>query len=115
MIEEDLGQGDGGKATPYVDGMQVARAEVGRTMPGAFSLSETFDVGEDTGTPVSRDHTRADAFRGDRDRVVVSLSEQARRIRRAVGSAPLAPWRGDGQPAGQERQWARVGSRWGWE
>jgi hypothetical protein len=26
-------------------------------MPGTFSLSETFDVGEDTGTPVSKDYT----------------------------------------------------------
>jgi arylsulfatase len=64
-----------GRVTLYVNGQQVAQGEVGRTMPGTFSLSETFDVGEDTGTPVSRDYTRDNAFGGDLDRVVVSLKD----------------------------------------
>jgi arylsulfatase len=64
-----------GKVTLYVNGAKVGEGTVERTMPGTFSLSETFDVGTDTGTPVSRDYTRDNAeFSGKLDRVVVSLS-----------------------------------------
>jgi len=64
-----------GRVTLYVNGEEVAQGEVGRTMPGTFSLSETFDVGVDTGTPVSRDYTRDNAFSGDLERVVISLRQ----------------------------------------
>ncbi len=64
-----------GTVTLYVNGDQVGQGEVGRTMPGTFSLSETFDVGQDTGTPVSRDYTRDNVFSGNLDRVVISLSQ----------------------------------------
>ena len=64
-----------GKVALYVNGERVAEGDVGRTMPGTFSLSETFDVGVDTGTPVSRDYSRDNEFRGTLDRVVVSLSQ----------------------------------------
>lgn len=39
-----------------VDGKEVARAEVKITVPGAFTASETFDVGVDLGSPVSREY-----------------------------------------------------------
>ena len=39
-----------------VDGQEVARTTVGRTVPAAFSASETFDVGVDLGSPVSLDY-----------------------------------------------------------
>jgi arylsulfatase len=65
-----------GTVTLYVNDAEVAQGQVGRTMPGTFSLSETFDVGDDTGTPVSRDYTRENAqFSGRLDRVVVSLAQ----------------------------------------
>jgi arylsulfatase len=35
-----------------VDGSQVAQGPIARTVSIRFSLDETFDVGEDTGTPV---------------------------------------------------------------
>jgi arylsulfatase A-like enzyme len=63
-----------GNVTLFFNGDQVGQGQVGRTMPGTFSLSETFDVGEDTGTPVSKDYTRDNAFSGILDRVVVSLT-----------------------------------------
>jgi arylsulfatase len=63
-----------GTVTLFVNDEEVAQGEVGRTIPGTFSLSETFDVGDDTGTPVSKDYTRENAgFSGKLDRVVVSL------------------------------------------
>ena len=39
-----------------VDGAEVARTEVARTVPAAFTASETFDVGVDLGSPVSLDY-----------------------------------------------------------
>jgi arylsulfatase len=59
--------------TLFVNGEQVGQGPVSRTHPGQFSLSETFDVGEDTGTPVSKNYTRDNAFSGNLDKVVVAL------------------------------------------
>ncbi|HYH13306.1 MAG TPA: hypothetical protein VD789_13195, partial [Thermomicrobiales bacterium] len=50
----DLGRG--GMVTLYVDGEQVVAGRVERTVPGSFSLVETLDLGEDTGTPVSENY-----------------------------------------------------------
>ena len=40
----------------FVDGQQVAQGQIPQTVPARFSLDETFDVGEDTGTPVLEDY-----------------------------------------------------------
>jgi hypothetical protein len=64
-----------GLVTLFINGEQVGQGEVGRTMPAQFSLSETFDVGEDTGTPVSKDYTRENAFSGTLDRVVINIEQ----------------------------------------
>ncbi len=48
-----------------VDGQEVARTTVERTVPGAFSASETFDVGVDLGSPVSIDYFDRRPFRFD--------------------------------------------------
>jgi hypothetical protein len=51
------GLGKGGLGTLSVDGKQVAENRFERTSPvGKFSLDESFDVGEDTGTPVIDDY-----------------------------------------------------------
>jgi len=59
-----------------VDGQEVARTTVGRTVPGAFSASETFDVGVDLGSPVSIDYFDRRPFRfdGKINRVDVKLN-----------------------------------------
>jgi arylsulfatase len=59
--------------TLFVNGEQVGEGPVNRTHPGQFSLSETFDVGEDTGTPVSKNYTRENKFSGNLDKLVVSM------------------------------------------
>lgn len=58
-----------------VDGAEVARTTVARTVPAAFTASETFDVGIDLGSPVSRDYfeRRPFAFDGRIGQVTVSL------------------------------------------
>jgi len=48
-----------------VDGKEVARTTVKRTVPAAFTASETFDVGTDLGSPVSIDYFDRRPFRFD--------------------------------------------------
>ncbi len=49
-----------GTVTLFINGEKIGEGRVERTQPGMFSISETFDVGVDTGTPVSRDYTRTE-------------------------------------------------------
>jgi arylsulfatase A-like enzyme len=46
------GIGKGGQGTLAVDGDKVAEGRFEKTIPFRFSLEESFDVGQDTGTPV---------------------------------------------------------------
>ncbi|HVS37692.1 MAG TPA: arylsulfatase [Gemmataceae bacterium] len=46
------GIGKGGQGTLTVDGKKAAEGRLDKTLPFRFSLDESFDVGEDTGTPV---------------------------------------------------------------
>jgi hypothetical protein len=48
-----------------VDGSEVARTTVKRTVPAAFTASESFDVGVDLGSPVSADYFDRRPFRFD--------------------------------------------------
>ena len=48
-----------------VDGQEVARTTVPRTVPAAFSASESFDVGVDLGSTVSLDYMPRRPFRFD--------------------------------------------------
>ena len=59
-----------------VDGQEVARTTVKRTVPAAFSASETFDVGVDLGSTVSLDYFERRPFRfaGTIHKVEVKLS-----------------------------------------
>ncbi len=50
------GIGKGATGVLLVDGTQVAEGRIDATIGGRFSLDETFDVGEDTGTPVVEDY-----------------------------------------------------------
>ena len=75
--------GQGGTGTLSVDGKQVATGRIDRTaslrfatMPGRFSLDETFDIGEDTGTPVSEDYDVPFKFTGTIEKLVVNLKPQ---------------------------------------
>ena len=48
-----------------VDGQEVGRTTVKRTVPASFSASETFDVGVDLGSTVSLDSFERRPFRFD--------------------------------------------------
>ena len=69
------GRGKGGTGTLLVDGTQVAQGHIERTVPNRFSLDETFDVGEDTGTPVIEDYASQMPFQftGSLERLTIEL------------------------------------------
>jgi arylsulfatase A-like enzyme len=71
------GMGKSGAGTLSVDGKQVAQGKIERTIPIRFSLDETFDIGEDTGTPVVEDYVDKMPFKftGDLKKVVVELGK----------------------------------------
>ena len=55
------GLGKGGDVVLSVDGASVGAGRVERTVPMIFSLDETTDLGEDTGTAVSDDYSAKDS------------------------------------------------------
>jgi arylsulfatase A-like enzyme len=67
------GVGKGGKGTLSVDDRQVAQGRIEKTVPNRFSLDETLDVGEDTGTPLTSDYKVPFKFTGNIDSVTVEL------------------------------------------
>jgi arylsulfatase len=69
------GRGKGGTGALLVDGKQVAKGRIERTVPNRFSLDETFDVGLDTGTPVVEDYTGQMPFKfsGKLEKVTIEL------------------------------------------
>ena len=60
----------------YVNGKRLAEGAIEKTIPGGFSLSETFDVGVDNGTPVSSNYEKKDHFRstGQIDKVTINVT-----------------------------------------
>ena len=74
---EGPGLGKSGTGTLFVDGQQVAQGKIERTIPSRFSLDETFDVGEDTGTPVVEDYEARMPFKftGTLKKVVIELGK----------------------------------------
>ncbi len=71
----DGGIGKGGTGTLSIDGKQAAQGRIDSTMPARISLDETFDVGEDTGTPVSLDYDVPFKFNGQIEKVVINLGD----------------------------------------
>jgi len=71
------GMGKSATGTLSVDGQQVAQSKVERTIPLRFSLDETMDIGEDTGTPVVEDYADKMPFKftGVLNKVVVELGK----------------------------------------
>ena len=71
------GLGKGGTGTLSVDGQQVAQGRIDNTARNRFSLDETLDFGEDTGTPVIEDYADKMPFKftGTLDKFDVHLGE----------------------------------------
>ena len=92
------GIGKGATAALLVDEKQVAQGKIPRTIGVRFSVDETFDVGEDMGTPVLEDY--ADkmpfAFTGTLKKFVVVLQpeqlseEEKKRLREELAKAMMS-------------------------
>lgn len=67
--------GASGEVAITVDGKEVARTTVNRTVPAASKASETFDVGVDLSSPVSADYFERASFQfnGKIEKVVIEL------------------------------------------
>ncbi len=75
VITEIKGPGQPGTVSIAVDGKVVCKTELKRTVPAAFTATETFDVGVDLGSPVSLNYyeRRPFAFNGKIEKVAVEL------------------------------------------
>jgi arylsulfatase len=69
----DGGVGKGGNVTLFVNDRKVAEGRVDKTVPGRFSADETFDIGMDTGSPVSTAYTSPNVFAGKINKVTIVL------------------------------------------
>jgi arylsulfatase len=65
----------GGTGELYVNGQKVDEVDMPRMHIATYSLAETFDIGRDTGTQVSKLYTDPFAFNGALDRVVIDLTD----------------------------------------
>ena len=67
----------GGTGELYINGTKVDEVDMPEMHISTFSLSETFDVGVDAGTPVSSKYrvTNHYPFTGDLDKVIIRLTE----------------------------------------
>src|SRR6266478_6486343 len=72
---EESAKEDGG--TLAVDGNKVAEARFDKTIPFRFSLDESFDVGQDTGSPVIDEYDAKMPFKfsGTLNKVEVKLGD----------------------------------------
>jgi arylsulfatase A-like enzyme len=59
------GPGKHGTVTLLVDGLEVGKVDLKRTVPAAFTASESFDVGVDLGSTVSQDYYERRPFKFD--------------------------------------------------
>ena len=95
---EGGGIAKGATGTLFVDGKQVTQGPIARSIGARFSLDETFDVGEDTATPVVEEYASKMpfAFTGTLKRVVVVLetdkltAEERKRLLEEESKALLA-------------------------
>jgi len=65
----------GGTGELYVNGEKVDEVEMPQMHISTYSLAETFDVGRDTGTQVSKLYTDPFPFVGELDRVFITLTD----------------------------------------
>jgi arylsulfatase A-like enzyme len=89
------GIGKGGTASLFVNDEKVGEERIDATSWGRFSADETFDIGADTGSPVSADYASPNRFTGTIEKVVIDTqpanvsAEDRRTIRRTEQTAML--------------------------
>jgi arylsulfatase len=89
------GLGKGGVASLFLDDQKIGEGRIEKTEWGRFSADETFDIGEDTGSPVSTAYISPNQFTGTIKKVVIDVkpmnlsTEDERTIRRTEQIARL--------------------------
>src|SRR5205807_4948437 len=78
----DGGIGKGGVGTLSVDGKKAAEGRIELTQPLRFSLDESFDVGQDTGSPVIDEYD---------DKMPFKFSGTLKKVEIDLGSNQLTP------------------------
>jgi arylsulfatase A-like enzyme len=73
FVYDGGGIGKGGAATLFVDGTEIAKGRIERTIPIRIALDEGLDVGEDSGTPVNLNYDVPFKFTGKIEKVVIDL------------------------------------------
>ncbi len=68
------GAGKGGTGTLSVNGKQVGEGRIDKTVPVVFSTDDTFDVGEDWGTPVAPTYQPPFKFTGTLTQVTIEVT-----------------------------------------
>jgi arylsulfatase len=87
------GVGKGGTAALFVNDKKVAEGRVDKTVLGRFSADETFDVGMDTGSPVSTAYQSPFKFAGTLKKVEIDFvpetldAQDQEAVRNAEGAA----------------------------
>jgi arylsulfatase len=76
------GLGKGGEGALSVDGKKVAGGRIDKTIPVRFSLDESFDIGQDTGTPVIDEYDPKMPF---------AFTGTLRKVEFKLASEPLSP------------------------
>jgi len=66
---------EGGRGELWINGKKVDECPMPKVHLSTFSLSETFDVGRDSGTQVSKIYRGPSHFVGDLDKVIFRLTE----------------------------------------
>ena len=95
---EGGGIGRAATATLLVDEKEVGQVKITKTIGVRFSLDETFDVGEDTGTPVLEDYADKMPFKftGELKKFAVVLQpqklseEEQKRLHEELAKAMMA-------------------------
>jgi hypothetical protein len=78
------GIGRGGVGVLKVDGKEVANQKMEHTPPLLLQWDESFDIGADTGTPVSDDYQVPFKFTGNLDKLTPSISASVAPSRKAT-------------------------------
>ena len=68
------GIGRGGSGVLKVDGKEVARNSMERSIPLILQWHENYDIGADTGTPVSDDYEVPFRFTGKLDKLTLTIT-----------------------------------------
>jgi arylsulfatase len=68
------GIGRGGTGVLKVDGKEVARQKMEHTIPLIMQWDENFDIGADTGTPVSNDYQVPFRFTGKLNKLTLTIN-----------------------------------------